>query len=275
MEFELVPQRVGHHVGQPRFCTIINSNQGVKTCGSRVVLVPLEGKVTTVVVSKVSSEGYFTANTYAVVIRGDDNLDRSSVINIDRELIAQSRTTAVVGNLDSEEVRVVRSGERGLQRVAGSTRNVAVSESPLVRNRVVSRIIDVGNQNTVIVTNIADDRITRDLDSRVTVNDDGSVCSINAATSIIREVGHTIDISCGVAVNSQRAFKDSRAISTFDNHTVSCPRIGAAIQRVAMVVRNIEDNLTTATDRVTAFKVDHDCVKGVDSNRIVTSSIAQ
>ena len=195
MEFELIPQRVSHLVGQPRFSTIINSNYSIHTCGSRIMLVPLECEVTAVVVSKMCSEGHFSTDTHAVVISGDNNLDRSCIIDIDRELIAQGRTTTVVGNLNGEEVRVVRSSKRGLQSIACGSRNVAVSKSPLVRDRIISSIVHISNQNAVIVTNITDDRVARNLDSRITVNNNCSITSIHTAAGIFREISHTIDVT--------------------------------------------------------------------------------
>ena len=122
-------------------------------------------------------EGYITTDTHGVIISGNHHLDRSSIVDIDRKLVAQGRTTAMVSHLNGEQVRVVSSIKMSSQSIAGSTFDISVSESPLISEVMMYSVVDIGNQHEVVVgaTDVADDRVARNLNSRVHVNDDGSI----------------------------------------------------------------------------------------------------
>ena len=122
-------------------------------------------------------EGYITTDAHGVIISGYHHLDRSSIVDIDRELVAQGRTTAMVSHLDGEQVRVVRSIQMSSQSIAGSTFDISVSESPLISEVMMYSVVDIGNQDEVVVgaTDVADDRVARNLNGRVHVNNDGSI----------------------------------------------------------------------------------------------------
>ena len=251
--------------GEPRLSSIRNQS---------VILVPLESKVRSMIVAKVSNSSHFATRTNGIVIQRNSNENRVSNIHIVR--IAGNNTAISILSIDREDVRMILMREIRLENCRVSSQRVdnkgfvsirisnsllsSISINSIVVNTpfiviqgiassAIGRVINIGKKSDQAV--ITNERIASNHERRVRENQDrgGKGVLTSFATKLVDS------LNC-IGVNTDfRNDGDCVKVMTGDFNTIleptiSCKSIGGSFK----------GKLRTKTDRVTSSS-------GNDSNR--------
>ena len=251
--------------GEPRLSSIRNQS---------VILVPLESKVRSMIVSEVSNSSHFATRTNGIVIQRNSNENRVSNIHIVR--IAGNNTAISILSIDREDVRMILMREIRLENCRVSSQRVdnkgfvsirisnsllsSISINSIVVNTpfiviqgiassAIGRVIDIGKKSDQAV--ITNERIASNHERRVRENQNrgGKGMLTSFATKLVDSLNR-------IGVNTDfRNDGDCVKVMTGDFNTIleptiSCKSIGSSFK----------GKLRTKTDRVTSSS-------GNDSNR--------
>ena len=242
--------------GEPRLSGIRNES---------VILVPLEDKVRSVIITKMCNSGHFATRTNGIVIQSDSDENRVSNIHIVR--IAGSNTAIGILSVNCEDERMILMREIRLEncrvgrkrvdnesftRIRISNRlcsrisiNSIVVNTPLIVIQgiacsTIGRVINVGKKSDQTV--ITDKGITSNNERRVRENQNRGRKSV--LTSFATEL---VDSLNGISMNTNFRNDSNRIkVVTRDFDTILEPTISIEGIRISFKCK-----LRTETDRVT------------------------